>query len=100
MLDQKRERVWFTSTVRPAQPARMPRGFEPSVRRSLFPIERSTRHLSMYDPATKTLTHIDTCFATHHLIFAEDANHTLWTSSGGKATVIGWLEHEDVRRDA
>jgi hypothetical protein len=33
---------------------------------------------------------IDTCFSTHHLQFAEDANNTLWTSgySGG---VVGWL---------
>ena len=40
-------------------------------------------------PATKKLTHISTCFGTHHLMFAEDANHTLWTSGGGQ--VIGWL---------
>ena len=47
------------------------------------------RHLAVYDPATKKLTHISTCFGTHHLMFAEDANHTLWTSGGGQ--VIGWL---------
>jgi hypothetical protein len=34
---------------------------------------------------------IDTRFATHHLLFAEDANNTLWTSSGGGGGVIGWL---------
>ena len=43
----------------------------------------------MYDPKTKKLTHINTCFGTHHLMFAEDANHTLWTSGGGQ--VVGWL---------
>ena len=43
----------------------------------------------MYDPQTKKLTHIRTCYATHHLMFAEDANRTLWTSGGGQ--VIGWL---------
>ena len=43
----------------------------------------------MYDPKTKKLTHISTCFATHHLMFAEDANSTLWTSGGGP--VVGWL---------
>ncbi|MPZ21864.1 MAG: carboxypeptidase regulatory-like domain-containing protein, partial [Luteitalea sp.] len=32
-----------------------------------------------------------TCFSTHHLQFAEDANHTLWTSSGGGGGVVGWL---------
>ena len=53
----------------------------------------------MYDPATKKLTHIGTCFGTHHLMFAEDANHTLWTSGGGQ--VIGWLNtkmFEETRR--
>ena len=55
----------------------------------LFPIARSSRHLAMYDPKTKKLTHISTCFGTHHLMFAEDANNTLWTSGGGQ--VVGWL---------
>jgi hypothetical protein len=44
----------------------------------------------MYDPQSKKLTHIRTCFSTHHLMFAEDANRTLWTSGGGQ--VIGWLD--------
>ena len=43
----------------------------------------------MYDPKTRKLTHIGTCFGTHHLMFAEDANHTLWTSGGGP--VVGWF---------
>src|SRR5204862_2035090 len=34
---------------------------------------------------------IDTCFGTHHLQFAQDANDTLWTSSGGGGDVVGWL---------
>jgi len=45
----------------------------------------------MYDPKTKELELIDTCFGTHHLVFAEDANNTLWTSSGGGGGVVGWL---------
>jgi hypothetical protein len=45
----------------------------------------------VYDPATKQTSMIDTCFATHHLLFAEDANNTLWTSSGGGGGVVGWL---------
>ena len=43
----------------------------------------------MYDPKTGQIAHISTCFGTHHLMFAEDANNTLWTSGGGQ--VIGWL---------
>jgi hypothetical protein len=36
-------------------------------------------------------TLINTCFGTHHLVFAEDANNTLWTSSGGGGGAVGWL---------
>jgi hypothetical protein len=56
----------------------------------LFPLERSGRHLAMYDPVADSITHVPTCFSTHHLMFAEDANNTLWTSGGGP--VIGWLD--------
>ncbi len=52
---------------------------------------RSGRQLSVYDPTTKKISMIDTCFGTHHLMFAEDANNTLWTSSGGGGGVVGWL---------
>src|SRR5678810_1191990 len=45
----------------------------------------------MYDPKTAKVTLIDTCYSTHHLQFAEDANNTLWTSSGGGGGVVGWL---------
>ena len=55
----------------------------------LFPLPRSGRQLSLYDPKTKKYTFIDTCYSTHHLQFAEDANDTLWTSGGGP--VVGWL---------
>jgi hypothetical protein len=88
MFDEK-GRVWITSAVRPpANPDVCKEGSShPSAR--LFPLARSSRHLAMYDPATKKLTHIGTCFSTHHLMFAEDANRTLWTSGGGQ--VVGWL---------
>ena len=88
MLDE-RGRVWITSTVRPPDnPAFCKAGSEhPSAK--LFPVNRAGRHLAVYDPNTKKLTHISTCFGTHHLMFAEDANNTLWTSGGGQ--VVGWL---------
>jgi len=88
MLDH-RGRVWLTSAIRPAaNPPECKEGSShPSAK--LFPIANAGRHLAVYDPATKKLTHIGTCFGTHHLMFAEDANHTLWTSGGGQ--VIGWL---------
>ena len=91
MLDEK-GRLWLTSAVRtPDNPAFCREGSShPSAK--AFPIQRSGRHLQMYDPATKKLTHISTCFGTHHLMFAEDDNHTLWTSGGGQ--VVGWLNRK------
>jgi len=85
-------RVWFTSRVRPpANPDFCKKGSDhPSAK--LTPAETSNRHLSMYDPKTGKITLIGTCFPTHHLVFAEDANNTLWTSAGGpQSGVIGWL---------
>ena len=94
MLDEK-GRVWFTSRVgAPANPDFCKKGSEhPSAK--LTPIETSNRHLSMYDPKTGKITLIRTCFPTHHLVFAEDANNTLWTSAGGpQSGVIGWLNRK------
>ena len=94
MFDEK-GRVWFTSRVRPpANPDFCKKGSDhPSAK--LFPVEQSNRHLSMYDPKTGKITLISTCFPTHHLVFAEDANNTLWTSAGGPGSgVIGWLNRK------
>jgi hypothetical protein len=88
MFDE-RGRVWLTSAVRPAaNPASCQAGStHPSAQ--AFPLATAGRHLAVYDPKTLTLTHISTCYSTHHLMFAEDANRTLWTSGGGP--VVGWL---------
>ena len=90
MLDQK-GRAWFTSRIRPAaNPSWCQAGSDhPSAK--LLPIKTSGRQLSIYDPKTDKFTLIDTCFGTHHLQFAEDANNTLWTSSGGAGEAVGWL---------
>jgi len=91
MFDDK-GRVWITTRIRPpANPAFCKKGSEhPSAK--LFPVERTGRHLGVFDPKTKKFTLIDTCFNTHHLVFAEDANNTLWLSSGGSAGgTLGWL---------
>jgi hypothetical protein len=90
MFDEK-GRLWYTSRVRPADnPAYCKAGSSlPSAK--LTPSDRSGRQLGMYDPQTKQSYMIDTCFSTHHLLFAEDANNTLWTSTGGGGGVVGWL---------
>ncbi|MBM3598265.1 MAG: carboxypeptidase regulatory-like domain-containing protein [Alphaproteobacteria bacterium] len=83
-------RVWFAASLRAApNPDFCKRGSEhPSAR--LFPLERSNRQVTMIDPKTMTYTYVDTCFQTHHLQFAYDANETLWTSGGGQ--VVGWID--------
>jgi hypothetical protein len=94
MMDEK-GRVWFTARVRhPNNPDFCKKGSShPSAKQ--FPINTAGRHLSMYDPASDKWSLISTCFPTHHLIFAEDANNTLWTSSGGGGVgVVGWLNRK------
>jgi len=88
MFDEK-GRVWITSAVRPASNPDFCKEGSTHPSAKLFPLANSGRQLAVYDPKTKQLTHISTCFGTHHLMFAMDANNTLWTSGGGQ--VVGWL---------
>ena len=91
MMDEK-GRVWFTARIRPnANPAFCKAGSNhPSAK--AFPLTTSGRQLSYYDPTSGKFTLIDTCFSTHHLNFAHDANDTLWLSSGiGGAGAVGWV---------
>jgi hypothetical protein len=56
------------------------------------PLAESARQVSVYDPKTQKWAHVDTCFSTHHLYFAKDANRTLWLSQGGpQSGVVGWI---------
>lgn len=89
MFDEQ-GRVWITAAVRPPDnPPVFKEGSDhPSA--EVFPVERSGRHLGLYDPKTKEYKHISTGFSTHHLMFAEDESNTLWTSGGGQ--VVGWLD--------
>ena len=89
MLDEA-GRVWFTSTVRPAQNPDFCGAGSSLASARAFPLMSSGRQLGVYDPRTGQQVAINTCFSTHHLMFAEDANNTLWTSGGGN--VVGWLD--------
>jgi len=91
MFDE-RGRVWITSAVRAFDNPDFCKEGSTHPSAKLFPLARASRHLAVYDPATKELKHISTCFGTHHLMFAEDANNTLWTSGGGQ--VVGWLNRK------
>src|SRR5512135_333808 len=88
MID-KQGRVWFAARFRDAaDPAFCKKGSDqPSAK--LFPLERTNRQITMFDPKTGRYTFVDTCFSTHHLQFGYDADDTLWTSGGGP--VLGWL---------
>jgi hypothetical protein len=88
MLDRD-GRLWLAAAVRgPDNPAFCREGSgHPSAK--LFPIDRTVRHIAVYEPKTKKYTFVDTCFGTHHLQFGYDANDTIWTSGGGP--VLGWL---------
>ena len=88
MLDHT-GRVWLTHAIRAtANPAFCKQGSShPSAQQ--FPLNTSGRHLSVMDPKTKQVTMIDTCFGTHHLQFAEDANNTLYFSGSGP--VLAWF---------
>ncbi|MEX2572515.1 MAG: carboxypeptidase regulatory-like domain-containing protein [Gemmatimonadota bacterium] len=88
MLDQ-RGRVWLTSAVRPRDNPEFCREGSDHPSAARYPLDSAGRHLAMYDPATGEILHVGTCFGTHHLMFAEDADNTLWTSGGGQ--VVGWL---------
>ncbi len=82
-------KVWFAARFRDApNPDYCKRGSDhPSAK--AFPIERTNRQITMFDPKTEKFTFVDTCFGSHHLQFGYDANDTLWMSGGGQ--VVGWL---------
>ncbi len=84
-------RLWYTSRIRAADNPAWCKAGSSVLSAKLAPVDRSGRQLAVYDPKTQKTEMIDTCYATHHLLFAEDANNTLWTSSGGGGGVVGWL---------
>jgi hypothetical protein len=90
MMDA-RGRVWLTARIRGADNPAYCKAGSDLASAKVTPLERSGRQLAVYDPAAKQVSLVDTCFPTHHLLFGEDANNTLWTSSGGGGGVVGWL---------
>ena len=85
-------RVWLTHTIRAPQTPDFCREGSNHPSAKLFPVERSNRHLSVYDPETEGFSLIDTWFGTHHLQIAEDADNTVWASHPS----IGLVEYESI----
>ena len=88
MMDAK-GRVWMTSTIRGRQVQDWCGEGSDHPSAQYFPLSRSGRHASYYDPATDEFELIDTCFSTHHLQFGEDPDDTLWFSGSGN--VVAWI---------
>jgi hypothetical protein len=84
----KQSRVWVAARIRPNQTADFCKQGSSHPSAKAFPIVQSGRQMQMYDPKTKTVTTIDTCFGTHHLNF--DDNDVLWFTGGGP--VEGWFD--------
>ncbi len=89
MLDQH-GRVWLTTRVQEVDnPDWCKEGSDNRFAEN-FPMNRAGRHTGYFDPEKQKFVLIHTCYSTHHLQFAEDANDTLYFS--GDRNVIGWLD--------
>ncbi len=89
MLDQD-GRVWLTARIRAQDnPDFCKEGTRHESAR-VYPTFQTSRHLTVYDPASGDYQFVDTCFSTHHLQFAYDDDNTLWTS--GDRNVVGWFK--------
>jgi hypothetical protein len=83
----RQSRVWIAARIRPGQTQAFCREGSSHPSAKEFPIPQSGRQIQLYDPKTKQVTTIDTCFGTHHLNL--DNNDTLWFSGSG--VVEGWF---------
>jgi hypothetical protein len=100
MMDQE-GRVYFTAQQRsPKNPPDYCKPGSPLRSAQLYPLAKTpdgfvqnSRQVTVYDPKTKKFTFVDTCFGTHHLNFAEDADNTLWLSNNSQndLAVVGWV---------
>jgi len=85
----KQGRVWAAARVRKGDTPAWCRAGSSHPSAKLLPINQSQRGLEMYDPKTKQLTTIDTCYSWGHVNI--DDNDVLW-SSFGPAGVEGWFD--------
>jgi hypothetical protein len=100
LMDQD-GRVYFTAQTRsPKDPPDYCKKDSSLRSAQLYPLAgtpsgfvQNARQVTVWDPNTKKFSFIDTCFGTHHLNFAEDADNTLWLSnnSQGNLAVVGWV---------
>ena len=84
----KQARVWIAARMRQNQTSDFCKQGSAHPSAKAFPLAQSGRQMQMYDPKTKQVVTIDTCFGTHHLNF--DDNDVLWFTGGGP--VEGWFD--------
>ncbi len=85
----KQGRIWAAGRVRKADTGAWCKAGSEHPSAKAFPINQSGRGLIMYDPKTKQVTPIDTCFSWGHINF--DDNDVLWSSFGPNG-VEGWFD--------
>ena len=81
-------RVWIAARVRPGETPAFCQAGSSHPSAQAFPIDRSNRQVEVYDPRTKEITTVNTCFGTHHLNFADD--DMLWFSGSGPT--VAWFD--------
>ncbi len=96
MLDRS-GRVWYTARIRAADnPAFCKQGSShPSAK--AFPLDTSERQLAVYEPKSGKYTFVDTCFSTHHLQFAEDAQRYALDQRRPRGGRLA--RHQEIRSD-
>jgi hypothetical protein len=95
MMDRK-GRVWMTSKIRNEEPAWCREGSSHRFAQ-WYPLNFSNRQASYYDPATGEFELIDTCFATHHLQFDNDADQTVYFNEL-LGPIVGWVNTREYDR--
>src|SRR5579864_3090653 len=90
MMDSQ-GRVWTAAATRGRDnPAFCKEGSDLPAAKA-FPIRTSSPQTNVYDPKTKQWSLVEgMCSSSQHLMFAEDANNTLWFSDPG-GDKVGWL---------
>jgi len=83
-------RVWTASATRQRENPSWCKAGSTNPYAEAFPVNTSNRQTNFYDPKTGKWTLVDMCATSQHLMFAEDANNTLWFSNPGGDN-IGWL---------
>jgi hypothetical protein len=87
-------RVWYAMRIRGGNPVTVG-GKQPDFCKAgssnkfaqYFPLEKSTKEVGFYDPKTKQMGQVDTCFTTDHNEFSSDGSLFF-----GMTGVVGWVD--------